>query len=304
MLQSSIQKKLILGLALSLFAISCSSATKKSDEAKDSQGSPTAHGAEVISTPTPTTQVAPTPEPEPPTSAQIEIEIKKSSAAELSPPTQKIEAHHQDSAHSTHNEKPHGIDPKVAMGWLKNGNTRYLKGFLRKDGQSHQDIKRLSNGQKPHTIILSCSDSRVPPEVLFDQKLGEVFVIRTAGQALDHNAIGSIEYAVEHLGTRLILVMGHTSCGAVKAALSTLSGKDAGSPSLNALVADIHPRIKNFSGMPESKHTEAESFANTRGVARDLVTRSSLLKSAVGSGEVVIKSALYELHSGKVVFDE
>jgi carbonic anhydrase len=302
MFESSIHKQLILSLALCFFTISCSSMAKKAGDAQDSQGSSSALTGSPA--PGPSAEPAPTPEPEPPTSSQIEIEIKKSAPTEQLPPPQKVDEHPQDSAHSAHHEKPHGTDPKIAMGWLKNGNTRYLKGFLRKDGQAPQDIKRLSTGQKPHTIILSCSDSRVPPEVLFDQKLGEVFVIRTAGQALDHNAIGSIEYAVEHLGTRLILVMGHTSCGAVKAALSTLSGKDAGSPSLNALVADIHPRIKNFSGMPESKHTEAESFANTRGVARDLVTRSALLKAAVGSGDVVIKSALYELHSGKVVFDE
>lgn len=78
------------------------------------------------------------------------------------------------------------------------------------------DLKRLSTGQKPHTIVLSCSDSRVPPEVLFDQKLGEIFVIRTAGQAIDSSVLASIEYAVSHLGTNLIVVMGHESCGAVK----------------------------------------------------------------------------------------
>ena len=129
----------------------------------------------------------------------------------------------------------------------KQGNKRFLKGNVRKDGIDSATIKKLSEGQKPHAIVLSCSDSRVPPEIIFDQKLGEVFVVRTAGQSLDSMAIASIEYAVAHLGSNLILVMGHESCGAVKAALSTLNGGDAGSPSLNKLVGDLHPRLKRFS---------------------------------------------------------
>ncbi|MGZ3798075.1 MAG: carbonic anhydrase, partial [Pseudobdellovibrionaceae bacterium] len=134
----------------------------------------------------------------------------------------------------SHEKADTGVNAKTALAWLKNGNTRYLKGTLRKDGQSNKDRERLVTGQKPHTIILSCSDSRVPPEVLFDQKLGEIFVIRTAGEALDNAAIASVEYALEHLGSHLLVVMGHESCGAVKAAFSTLKGEDAGSPALDA----------------------------------------------------------------------
>lgn len=190
------------------------------------------------------------------------------------------------------------------MGWLKNGNTRYVKGRLRKDGQSPQDIQRLSKGQTPHTIVLSCSDSRVPPEIVFDQKLGEIFVVRNAGEIPDQSSIASMEYAVEHLGARLIVVMGHTACGAVKAALGTMEGGDAGSPALNHLVKDIHPRIASFKGKPQSPGVQDESWSNARGIAKDILSRSQIIREKVASGQVSIKSALYHLDDGKVDFDQ
>lgn len=156
-------------------------------------------------------------------------------------PTQKEETHH-------HVREVGPTSATQALGWLKNGNIRFTKGRTRKDGQGTADIKRLSQGQRPHTVVLSCSDSRVPPEVVFDQRLGEIFTVRVAGQVLSSSTIGSIEYAVEHLGSNLILVMGHSSCGAVKAAHGTLQGGDAGSPALNLLVKNIHPRISSYSG--------------------------------------------------------
>lgn len=165
-------------------------------------------------------------------SSQAKKEITEVNHEEKAAPTQHKESHNEPSVklipdnkktadtHTTahnpapqaaHHEAPAGVEPMQAMKWLQNGNKRYLKGFLRKDGQTKSDIQRLNSGQKPHTIIISCSDSRVPPEIVFDQRLGEIFVIRTAGETLGANALGSIEYAVEHLGTRLILVLGHTS---------------------------------------------------------------------------------------------
>lgn len=195
-----------------------------------------------------------------------------------------------------------GVEPSKSLGWLKNGNKRFMKGHLRKDGQSRKDIDRVAKGQSPHAIVLSCSDSRVPPEVVFDQKLGEIFVVRTAGEALDNMAIGSIEYAVEHLGARLILVMGHSSCGAVNAAIKTLNGGDAGSPALNAMVADIQPRVRDLAANA-SPDGFAQSFANAKGVAGDLVKRSAILQKAVESGKVTITSSLYNLDSGEVVFE-
>ena len=195
-----------------------------------------------------------------------------------------------------------GVDPDQAQKWLINGNNRFAKQHFRKDGQSQKDVTRLSKGQAPHSIILSCSDSRVPPELVFDQKLGEVFVVRTAGESLDSNAIGSIEYAVAHLGARNIVVMGHSQCGAVKAALSTMNGGDAGSPHLNKMVADLHPRLKNFDRAPASTNYVRESWANVSGVAQDLLSRSSIIANAVQNGTVKIREGLYHLEDGRVDF--
>lgn len=162
---------------------------------------------------------------------------------------------------------------------------------------------RLASGQKPHSIILSCSDSRVPPEHIFDQALGEVFVVRVAGEALDDSVIASIEYAVEHLGSQLVFVMGHDSCGAVKAAMATPKGKSAGSPSLDRLVADIQPRIASRMPASEAPTTVvAESTLNAWGVAADLLSRSQVIREAVQSGKVKIASGIYYLKSGQVDF--
>lgn len=195
-----------------------------------------------------------------------------------------------------------GVDPSVSLRWLKNGNIRFVKNRLRKDGQSLADVKRLAAGQTPHTVIVSCSDSRVPPEILFDQKLGEIFVVRTAGETLDPTSVASVEYAVEHLGARSVLVMGHTRCGAIKAACGTLDGSSAGSDNLNKLVDDIHPRLAAFKNKTFSKDFADESWANALGVSEDLIKRSNILAEKVHSHQLQISTALYNIETGLVSF--
>lgn len=206
----------------------------------------------------------------------------------------------QTSAASAISKGEDGVAPAVALAWLKNGNKRFVKHYLRNDGASMTDVKRLSTGQKPHTIVLSCSDSRVPPEIVFDQKLGEIFVVRTAGESLDAMALASIEYAYEHLGARHLVVLGHTMCGAVKAAYGTLKGGDAGSPWLNQLVADIHPRIRAIAEDKPSNDFINEGWANVKGVARDLPQRSNILREAIESGKLGVSQGLYHLDNGEV----
>ncbi|WII71788.1 carbonic anhydrase [Bdellovibrio sp. 22V] len=210
---------------------------------------------------------------------------------------QHIEATHG-KQHSA--RQPGSVPADKSLGWLKNGNTRFVKGTFRNDGASAKDRSRLIATQKPHAVILSCSDSRVPPEVVFDQKLGEVFVVRTAGESLDNNVIGSIEYAVQHLGANLIVIMGHESCGAVRASLASLQGSDLGSPAINALAEDIKPRIQKYATSQPSQGLLDESWANVDGVARDLAERSAILRDVLASGEVKIMKAMYHLDSGKV----
>lgn len=209
-----------------------------------------------------------------------------------------IQQNHTDKPHSTRLVGP--VPADKAYGWLKNGNTRFVKGRTRADGISAKDRARLAQGQRPHSIVLSCSDSRVPPEVVFDQKLGEVFVVRTAGESLDNNVIGSIEYAVEHLGANLLVVMGHGSCGAVKAALASLKGGSLGSPALDGLVADIKPRVQQYANSTPTQGVLDESWSNVDGVTKDLLERSAILRDAIGSGEVKVVKAMYHLESGKV----
>jgi carbonic anhydrase len=192
------------------------------------------------------------------------------------------------------------LNPEKSLELLKTGNNRYTTSQLRHNGAALKDRAKLVSGQKPYAIVLSCSDSRVPPEIVFDQKLGEIFVIRTAGQSLDYAAIASIEYGVSHLGSNLIVVMGHESCGAVKAALATLKGGDAGSPWLNKLVADLHPHLKRFTELSQTDGVVVESWANVEGVAHDLLERSEVVRNLVQSGEVRIQNALYHLGSGQV----
>lgn len=209
-------------------------------------------------------------------------------------------AQHVEQTHKHHAREAGPVPAEKALGWLKNGNTRFENGRFRNDGASAKDRARLATGQKPHSIILSCSDSRVPPEVVFDQKLGEIFVIRTAGEALDNNVIASIEYAIEHLGSNLLVVMGHESCGAVKATLSALQGADLGTPALNALANDLKPRLQAYAGKTPSHGVLDESWSNVSGVEKDLLERSALLRDAVASGEVKIVKAMYHLNSGSV----
>jgi carbonic anhydrase len=208
----------------------------------------------------------------------------------------------------TKNEKPDlKLDQKIvsaetSLGWLKHGNIRFIKKAFRADGRSEKDRERLTKGQHPHAIILSCSDSRVPPEIVFDQMLGEIFVIRVLGEALDSSVIASIEYAVEHLHSSLLVVMGHSQCGAVAATVKTAEGKSAGSTDLDKLINDIRPRLATVKNETPSANLEVESTLNADGVARDLVKRSNIIKNAVDQGALVIKSALYRNDSGKVTF--
>ncbi len=251
------------------------------------------------STPDNETPIAPPAVPESTTtsvSAAVPAELAQHSTTLTEPPPS-LAAPKISPPPPSHHESPKGTEPAIALGWLKNGNIRFTKGYFRKDGKSKSDIKRLVAGQYPHTIVLSCSDSRVPPEHAFDQALGEIFVIRVAGEALDSSVVASIEYAVEHLGARLLVVMGHTHCGAIKAALSSKPGQSVGSADLDALVADIKPRISSIAAT--SDVSEASS-KNASGVAEDLVKRSKILSDKVHDGTLVIKSAMYWLNSGTV----
>jgi carbonic anhydrase len=197
------------------------------------------------------------------------------------------------------NQKTHC--PKVALRELKEGNIRFVS-ERPMSLSTTTDSRRLQliQGQSPHTVVLSCSDSRLPPEHVFDQGLGTIFAIRVAGNVLNEEAVASIEYAVAHLGSRLIVVMGHESCGAVKAALHTPADQCAGSPSLNKLVRKIRSNIGKVSSLCPVLREPV--IKNASATAKELMKQSKIIRDAVKSGAVHVQEAIYKLDTGRVEF--
>lgn len=192
---------------------------------------------------------------------------------------------------------------ETALGWLKNGNIRYRKRLLRGDGQDQQARNKTHKEQRPHAIILAPSDSRTPPEIIFDQKLGEIAVVRTLAASLDTSVIGSIEHLLKEQGPQLLVVLSQSPSPIIKKAMANLNGKDLGSTAINSIYEDIYPRLRGFAGQPASMDYRVETRANIKGVARDLMSASHIISSRVNNGQLVIKTALYDLKTGEVEFD-
>ncbi len=178
---------------------------------------------------------------------------------------------------------------------LKAGNERFVEDKL--DGKLQDSSRRdeLTSGQAPYAIVLSCADSRVVPELAFDTGLGEIFVVRVAGNVANSSSIASIEYAVAHCGSTVIVVLGHQSCGAVTAAIG---GGDNGY-NINHLLAHITPAI---SAAGEGAEVNDVVKKNAQLTVEELKTRSSIIADAVDSGKVKVVPAYYNLDSGKVDF--
>jgi carbonic anhydrase len=196
-----------------------------------------------------------------------------------------------------------GKSPRDSLDLLRQGNQRFVEGKMTAQRRDEKTRSELAAVQKPFAIVLSCSDSRVPPEVVFDQGLGDVFVVRTAGHVLDPGPIASIEYALEHLGARLIVVMGHESCGAVKAALTTPVGKTAGSVDLDRLVAKIKPYLSSLKPLSTDSLLRGPVKANTAGVARELMKKSVIVREKLRHQEISLVTAIYGLSTGQVEFN-
>lgn len=191
-----------------------------------------------------------------------------------------------------------GITPDEALKKLMDGNARFMKDD--KEYINWGDVRRkeLAKGQNPFAVILSCSDSRVPPEHVFDQELGDIFVVRVAGNVADPIELGSVEYAAEHLNVPLVMVMGHRSCGAVKATVA--GGKPEGN--IAAIVKKITPAVNSAKKRAKDKEAvlDAAIEDNAKLTAKTLTEKSEILKHLVESGKVKIVSAVYDLHTGKV----
>jgi carbonic anhydrase len=200
-------------------------------------------------------------------------------------------------ADPAHPEQP-SITPTEAISKLKEGNGRYVSGNLQHPGQTTERRTDLAKSQHPFAFIVSCSDSRVPPEIVFDQGLGDLFIFRVAGNVIDDHGLGSIEYSVDHLGVRLIVVLGHQSCGAVKAARETIAARSKAPGHIQSLVTAIRPAVEATA----KADLEATIKANVNDVVRALRSSTPILKAKVDSGGVRVIGGYYSLDTGAVSF--
>jgi carbonic anhydrase len=192
-------------------------------------------------------------------------------------------------------------NPETALQALKAGNDRFATGKLIYPNSDKQHIADLSaHGQFPMAAILSCSDSRVPVEEVFDLGFGDIFSIRVAGEVPGVDQVGSIEYAVAHLGTPLIVVLGHTKCGAVTAAVQ--GAEEPGS--LGELLSKLSPIAREVSTLPEAQRISAAiDLAATR-FKEDLPVLSPVISELVNSKKVGIVAAVYDIDTGVVTFKQ
>jgi carbonic anhydrase len=194
-------------------------------------------------------------------------------------------------------DAPSTVSADEALKLLLAGNQRFVAGSLKSVTQDELAQRRaeLAQGQKPFAIVVCCSDSRVGPEIVFDQELGNVFVVRTAGEVLDAAGIGSIEYAVAHLGSPLLVVLGHEHCGAVAAAVA-----DAKEPGhIASIVKAIRPAVARTRAEPGDPLQNAVR-ANVQDVAAQLRHMGPVISEAVKSGRLKVTGAVCSLTSGKV----
>ncbi len=200
------------------------------------------------------------------------------------------------------------ISAEDALLELQNGNRRFVAGDIDAAtvaSRAHQ--AGMSDGQAPFAIILACSDSRVPVELVFDQGLGDLFVIRVAGNIVAPSQIGSIEFAAGQFGTRLVVVLGHSNCGAVIATLKELSLEHTHrSPNLRAIVDRVRPAIepvlKAHENSDEATLTAAAVRANIHASVEQLSRGSLFLEQLISDGELRIVGAEYSIETGRVEF--
>jgi carbonic anhydrase len=195
-----------------------------------------------------------------------------------------------------------GMGADEALQKWMDGNQRYVESKMGACAASDASARaKLAKTQHPYAVILSCSDSRVPPELIFDKALGEIFVIRVAGNVADPIILGSIEYATEHLGSPLIMVLGHERCGAVTA---TVNAKGKAEGNIAAVVKAIEPAAKKARtichGKSNEELVECAVAVNAKLVAAELPKRSKILAEQLKQGKIKIVAAKYDLDDGKV----
>jgi carbonic anhydrase len=186
------------------------------------------------------------------------------------------------------------VSADAALAKLKEGNARFVSSKVSTSKPTAARRAEIAQGQHPFAIILGCADSRTSPEIIFDQNIGDIFVDRNAGNLVDDHTLGTIEYGVEHLGVRLIVVLGHERCGAVQAAVAS----DTAPGHIQSLVRDIQPAVQAVKGKPgDTVHLAVAE--NARLMAEEIRSKANFGDLAK---DVKIIPAVYDLDTGKVDF--
>jgi carbonic anhydrase len=192
--------------------------------------------------------------------------------------------------------------PKQSLDALMAGNARFVKGKLTAVNAIVERRRDVAGGQKPYAVVLTCADSRVPPEHIFDKGLGDIFVCRVAGNILEPHIIGSIEYSIAMFGSLLVMVLGHQSCGAVKDTIKLVEAGKKAPGSIQSIVETITPVVKANPrrGMGDDAYLDKVIKANVRAVAKSLKAHSAIVRNAISQKKLDVVSAEYSLDSGKV----
>ena len=188
------------------------------------------------------------------------------------------------------------ISPNKAVEMLKEGNQRFLDKNVQ-DRDLHIQVQNTSDGQFPYAVVLSCIDSRVPVELVFDQGVGDIFSARVAGNIINEDILGSIEYACGVAGSKAILVLGHTKCGAVT---SACQGVELGN--ITALLSKVKPAISEVENRMGTIEVEEVTKANVHQSIKEIREKSTMLKDLESEGKIKIVGAVYHVEDGKVTF--
>jgi len=200
---------------------------------------------------------------------------------------------------------PAPLTARQALGLLKAGNDRFARNASKPVSMSVHRRQEIADGQHPVAMVLSCADSRVPPEHIFNVGLGDLFVIRTAGGVIDRSILATVEYGATELQVPLLVVMGHESCGAVKAAAEAKGPSE--SANLDYLLRAIQAarrQVPTAEDHQDRDGIKALVLANVEEVINDAMAKSPLLRKLVAEGKIDVVGAYYELVSGRVMFSE
>ena len=197
-------------------------------------------------------------------------------------------------------DSPETVMPAEALARLKAGNARFVSGAMTNPRQTAARRKAVAPKQRPFASIVACSDSRSAPETIFDQGIGDLFVVRLAGNVVDDAALGSLEFATLHFGTGLIVVLGHSHCGAVAATLDAIdAGKTSAPGSIGAIVSLIQPSVKGIPKGPDRMNTAIDT--NAKSVV-EKVAGSSVFGPKIAAKTVQVVAAHYDITSGTVTW--